>query len=201
MFTPGVSPAPVVLPTCGGSGKNFSARIRARSMSLYVGSSPSWRRSAGICGSACGLPATFLLHLDNCHSPLLFEYFWPSVISLTRRLQFARETRPISFFNWRDRLLKWLRSSCWWVVLWIRLARLAPASSSDASGDQSGLALRHGLAFGQYCGRSSSRDSCRLCSGHEACCQSIFRSASARPSESSFWSAYRLRPACLLTAF
>jgi hypothetical protein len=38
-------------------------------------------------------------------------------------------------------------------------------SSSEARGDQSGLALRHGFAFGQCRGRRSFRVSYRLCSG------------------------------------
>jgi hypothetical protein len=115
-------------------------------------------------------------------------------------LHLVRAPRRISCFNWFDCLLNIWRSTCWYAALYLRLACLAPASSSAARGNHSGLALGHGLAFGQYRGRRVSRACWRHLRGSGACCQPSFFSASVNPSISSFWIAYRRRSACLLAA-
>jgi len=170
----------------GACGKNFSASNWVRSSSVVERGLPSLFRRCGIWGSVCGSPAVRRLHRDSFHRPLPSGWFDRS---WTRRLQLLRALFFSSRFNRFERCDAYWSSAWSLVALNLRLARLAPASSSDAFGDQSGLALVEGFAIGQYFGRSSS----------SVCCMSLrdprllSRIAANSPSVSSFLSAYRLR--------
>ena len=82
----------------GGAGKNFSARIRTRSVLLSTAVSFSVLLRGGIYGSACALPTICLLYLDRVQSFLLAGALSPTSSSISRR-QLALTFRLSSYFS------------------------------------------------------------------------------------------------------
>ena len=156
---------PLFLGPCA-FGKNFSARIKVRSVSSLVNGLSRLRLSAGRWGLACGAPAVLLLHLKSFQRPAgSYESSWTARLQLL--LAFFLSSRLRAFKH----ALNSAASSGLRVLVNLRLARLAPASSSLARGDQSSLARACGLAYGQHCGSRSTSAPWRLLRGSGASAQ------------------------------